>query len=593
MITLNAPGLGTIYLTYIFPNPDCAAINYIVPLEPIVPFDIFSVANDIRNQHLGENYSVDIPYLNTNPNDENPVILGIRIVYDHDVDVLNVFHYWTNSGTIDPAHVKLIVTYNFYLGTIDEGDKQICFMFWRFRESWSTQNLRDDGYFIITTNKTRFDKGVWFEPSAPTYPYGHMQYTLINEYTLLSMLPESEVCLDDSALSRSKQSRVVGDTYGKTNIAEHYFGDTVTIHTISNADGSAPDDNHDPNYDPNEGESGGNKGGDGQHNQRTDPIPIPDLPTIGAVDAGFITLYTLSVSDMQQFSSEMFDSSAWTAIKNLFANPMDFLCGCNLVPLTPHYTRTAKPKFGTYTWPHAYGVIDEQFYEINCGSVSLPKYYNNSYDNNPHTKLIIYLPYIGYKELNADEVIGNTLDVVYHVDIYSGACICFIYKDQPAGVGPGVPLILAQYTGNICVQVPVSQVSFEAMVSNAINILTAGAGIAAGVASGGSSTVAAAALGGATVSNITNMKPKPRRDGAIGSAGGYMGVQYPYIIREIPRLNLPSNYQQIKGYPCNMGGNLGAFSGYTEIDDIQVKNFSGTESELNEAIQLLKGGVIL
>lgn len=74
---------------------------------------------------------------------------------------------------------------------------------------------------------------------------------------------------------------------------------------------------------------------------------------------------------------------------------------------------------------------------------------------------------------------------------------------------------------------------------------------------------------------------------------GYLGAQRPYLIINIPNLNLPDNYGHYYGYPCNMTVNLGTLSGFTVVSDCHLDGFSCTKTELDEIEQLLKGGVIL
>lgn len=208
----------------------------------------------------------------------------------------------------------------------------------------------------------------------------------------------------------------------------------------------------------------------------------------------------------------------------------------------------------------------------------------------------------------------NTLSIKYHCDVLSGACVAFV-SIGAGGPGADVTRVIAQYSGNVITQVPVASQSFDSLVSNAINILTSGVGIAAGaaiggVASGGMASAAQATAGASQVSSavgaqvglgmggtaanmVMSMKPTYSRNGTPGSTAGYMSVQKPYLIKIVPRDAVAQNHIQLKGYPSNFGGTLGSLSGYCEVSEIHLTGSSASVEETTEIYSLLKGGVII
>lgn len=403
------------------------------------------------------------------------------------------------------------------------------------------------------------------------------------------------------------------------------FSDGIAINLSDIPGGLVPklDEITDPNIDPDPVPPWP---GPGPHIKIEDPIPIPDLPPLSAAGAGFITLYKLLPSEMQQFADECFDDSVWDILKHFFNKPADFVAGITICPFTPHGLTRWKPKFGTHTWSHSYTMVDDTFVSINCGSIHVQPFYNNCFDYTPYTKLTLWLPYIGYREIDADDVMGHNLNITYHCDCLSGACVAFVSIDAVGPSGPDIPRVLYQFNGNVLTQVPVDSVSLDSMVSAAIGLAGAALTTAAVVATAGAAAPAAAAegagagsaaaAGGATMTAaekgaamtavnakmgltastanaVQSMKPRTSHGGAMSSTAGYMGVQKPYLIKHVPMQSLPAGYVDLYGYPCNMGGKLGDFSGYTEVDDIQLNNIPATIPEISEIYQLLKGGIII
>lgn len=353
------------------------------------------------------------------------------------------------------------------------------------------------------------------------------------------------------------------------------------------------DDNHykrptektDPNDDD---DPSGEDGGDGDRDDESDPVPVPGLPDLGAASAGMITMYRMSAANMQTFSSSLWDD-AWTQIRAFFSDPMDFIIGCMMLPVEPQTSGSARPKFGSWTSDYAYSVISDQFIDIDLGTVEITKFFGSCFDYDPYTKIEIFLPYIGYRELPTDDVMGHTIGVNYHVDCLTGDCTAFVH------VVDGTPHVVCQFNGNVGVQVPMSRATYNDAVRNGISLLGTAVGIATAGAIGGAAGAAAAAapaVSQTTVSAVTSMKSGVKRSGALGGSAGAMGVQTPFIVRRIPRQSWPSNYAELNGYPANIGGYLSAFSGLTVCSSVKLIS-DATDQEKAEIEKLLMEGVIL
>lgn len=380
------------------------------------------------------------------------------------------------------------------------------------------------------------------------------------------------------------------------------------------------DEDDDPNIDPDPddpGDPGDNPPPEpGPKEKEYDPIPIPPKPTVTALGAGFLSLYSPSATLLNLFASELYSDSILDIIHNYFSNVADMIAGLAIVPFFVPITGFSKHRVGLFRTSMAFPIVADQFIDVDCGSVSVNNYYNSFLDYAPNTKIMVWLPYIGYQELNADEVMGQTLSIKYRCDILSGACVAFVMIGSGSDPSYNVGRVIAQFTGNVLTQVPAAAASYDSMVSSAINILTGAVGIAAGGAIGAAGAGAAAgaakapsATAGAvgaqvglgvagTASNIImGMKPTVARNGTPGSTAGYMGVQKPYLIKIVPRSAIAPNHIQLQGYPSNYGGTLASLTGYCEVQEIQLNiDPNGTAPEVDEKTEiyrLLKGGVVI
>lgn len=372
------------------------------------------------------------------------------------------------------------------------------------------------------------------------------------------------------------------------------------------------DEEDDPYIDPDPPEPGDDPSpAPGDREKDYDPVPIPPVPGLTALGAGFLSLYSPSATLLNLFADELYSDNVLQIIHNYFSNVADMIAGLAIVPFFVPISGFYKHRVGLFTTDIAFPKVSSQFIDVDCGSIDVKHFYNAFLDYAPNTKIMIWLPYIGYQELNADEVMNTVISVKYRCDILSGACVAFV--SITGGAVEGVTRVIAQFSGNVLTQVPAAAASYDSMVSSAINILTASVGIAAGAAIGGAGAGAAGAAAAAAPSNIgaavgaqvglgmagtagnaiMSMKPNVVRNGTPGSTTGYMGVQKPYLIKIVPRSAVAPNHIQLKGYPSNYGGTLAGLSGYCEVSEIQLANCPAEVDEKTEIYSLLKGGVIV
>lgn len=379
--------------------------------------------------------------------------------------------------------------------------------------------------------------------------------------------------------------------------------------------------------DPNEDDGGGNSGGGGgggDHDDESDKIEEgdeTDLEGISATNAGFVTLYKITMAQLQTLADEIYTDNVWQIVKNWWNKPNDMIAGLMLLPITPAGGTVYKPKVGLHTFNVSLPIVAKQYKEVDCGSLYIAEYYGGALDYSPYSRIQIYLPFIGLKELDVDEVMGKWLYVKYRIDVYNGDCIAFVkIGDGTAGNAS----IHYTFTGNCGQQIPTSGADFSAVINGCIqfatvavaSIISAGAaGAAAGAAgSAAAETGAVAAESAATaaqsvqaaanlkaagdisaagVNAVMNAKPRVERSGSIGCSLGQMGVLKPFIIRTIPRQSLPTGYKSFEGYPSNISGTLSSFAGYTVVDTVKLKGIPATDSEIAEIERALKGGVYL
>ena len=378
-------------------------------------------------------------------------------------------------------------------------------------------------------------------------------------------------------------------------------------------------------------EGGGDSGKQnfGDYSDMVNPDAMPDETAVGALASGLISIFSPTKAQVQRLADVLWQKDFLDFLDSQFSNIEDLIISFGMVPFVIPTSGS-----GSYTWfdyavvipgtsvPRyaTFNIAASQFIEFNMGNVSLTGgdtsngYTSDSVlDYAPYSKLGIYLPFIGYEELNIDECRGKSINLKYRIDILSGAVLALISINGRT---------LYQFTGNCLVQLPITSQDCSQMIANTVNIgiAAASAGAAGAIASAGDALTSArldsgaitsemgdfqnaqhaaqvsnanGSLAGATANAAMGMKPNYKMSGAISGSTCLVGVKQPYLFLTTPKQSMPEGYEKVCGFPCNMGGKLGSFSGYTVVEDIRLNGLVATSPEVEEIYKLLKSGVII
>lgn len=321
-------------------------------------------------------------------------------------------------------------------------------------------------------------------------------------------------------------------------------------------------------------------GGNGSFDDTTVPITIPSIPTISAVDTGFITLFNPTQAQLRALASYMWSASFdLTTLRKLFADPMDCILGLSIVPVAVPDGGLSQVTVGNNATGIQMIKAGAQYVSVDCGSININEFWGAYLDYSPYTKVDLYLPYIGTHAINTDDVMNKTIHVLYHVDILSGACTAFVECDGT---------VLYEFIGQCSSSIPITGKDW----TNVINgVLGVAGSIGTMVATGGASAPMSVPV--LASSAVNALKPNVEKSGSMSGTGGMMAVQVPYIIVTRPKQALPSGQNAMEGYPSYITRELGSLSGYTEVADIHLTGIPCTQQELDEIERLLGEGVYL
>lgn len=435
-----------------------------------------------------------------------------------------------------------------------------------------------------------------------SYSLTHVTYDSNNPPTIASNVTEETARtftlfvdenydIDNNTISVTNCSYEYETTADGKTIYLHLYAPTGTV-VITAAAGTD---------DPYSGEGDGTIGGA--------DVGVPGLPTLGNVSAGLFSLFAPTAGQMNALADFLWTDidfsqvisapdqlSALNAIANIFqelgeafkreiANPAKMIFGLSIIPSQGlAIGGAANVKIGFVDTGVSMNVLTNRYFSVDCGGVTISPVCGDTFlDYAPYSKFSIYLPYIGVKPLDANDCVGHTISVKYNCDAVSGGCVCYVLKDGA---------VYYQYAGNVAMNLPLSSESWANTIAAAMNTASQ---LAAGIASGGVAGAGAAALQAASnvAANPSQLSPQIDHSGAVNGAAGYLGVQYPYIIREAVRFLDTAGMNEIKGYPSHYLTKLSNLSGYTEVLECHLTGIKATGNELTEIENLLKSGVII
>lgn len=339
-----------------------------------------------------------------------------------------------------------------------------------------------------------------------------------------------------------------------------------------------------------QGGNSGTGGGEGTFSDTGDIIGVPALPTLSAVDTGFISLFNPSASQVKALANYMWSQNFDLSLfKNIVANPIQCILGLSIVPVDPVNAGTKTLTVGNIATDVSMPYLASQYVEVDCGTLNIAEFWGSYLDYSPYTKIQLYLPYIGIVPVDIDDMQNSTIKVVYHVDVLSGACVAYVLCGGTQ---------LYTYIGQCSSNIPVTSNDFTNTLNGILGIAgSIGSLVSSSTPTGKTGTVNTggqiSSIAGIASNAVDMFKPNIQKSGALSGTGGMLGVQTPYLICQRPRQSVPAYQNHFTGYPSNITYTLSDLTGYTEVQSVHLDNVPCTDAEMTEILEYLIGGVVI
>ena len=341
--------------------------------------------------------------------------------------------------------------------------------------------------------------------------------------------------------------------------------------TLFKLSGEIPEKNIIPGYPGKPGDTGG---GNGKFDDSSDDISLPEDNDMDAINANFVSMYKMTKSELSDFASKLWSTDIWDNLLKKINNPMEYIISLHTLPVSvPQASSSGISIVGIPTGATG-GKVTKSYVDVDCGTLTIDEYWGNALDYS-YTRLSIYLPYVGIVPLNGN-LMGATINVVYRVEVLTGAFICFIHS-----LKNGKKQILSYYSGTCSSTIPFNSNDFSKYLQSVIS-----AGVV--LAQPEKLTIPTAIE---TADNVLNASNSIQSGGSYSGNVGSMGVRYPYLIITRPVWQIPGNYYKYHGFPSYITKKLSDVTGFTKIARIKFEHITATDEEKTQIMNLLTSGV--
>ena len=322
-----------------------------------------------------------------------------------------------------------------------------------------------------------------------------------------------------------------------------------------------------------EGSDGYTEDNDNGYNDGEDKDDKDD--DTGDVSAGIGVLtstFKMTKERLVQLGQFLWGSNIFDKFSLVNNNPIENIISCKSIPINTDGTNQEIILGNVATGVNG-EKISNNFAKQTIGSILINEHYHNFLDYTPYTNVILYLPYIGFKELDTTLVMNKTIQVIYTIDAITGGCLAQVYVNN---------VRLYEFTGNVGIDIPITA-SNRAQVES--GYIQAGVGATMSAVGGNVGSAVTSLLNSATsqyhYSSTGNPSPM-----CVASTNRTC-----YVIIDRPNYQNLKAFNHTRGRKCYLSKTISTLKGFTICDsNIDLSGINATQSELEELKEILSSG---
>ncbi len=285
------------------------------------------------------------------------------------------------------------------------------------------------------------------------------------------------------------------------------------------------------------------------------------------------TTFAITESQLQSLGGFIWSNNFIENIKLLNNSPIENILSIKLMPINLASSTTTSILLGNVDTGIYATKVTSKIIKVNVGSIDINELYNSFLDYAPFTKITIFLPFIGFMELDCNEFMGRTLKVTYYFDIITGNCQADISAND---------YTLCVFDGQCGIDIPITA-SNRAQVESAYikGIINTGAEIIANNPTGAINAIV----------NSATAQYHYQTSGSLSPSCSAQNVKNCYVIIDRPTYQDIATFRKTKGLMCNLSYNIGSLSGFTKCNEgVNLSGIPCTETERQEIHDILTNG---
>lgn len=316
--------------------------------------------------------------------------------------------------------------------------------------------------------------------------------------------------------------------------------------------------------------------------------PTPDVDT-----DSFYTVFEVNKTMLNSLNEVLWNTSALEEIKRAFTNnPLEAIISLHQVYYIPNKQETESGidtrdiHLGAYNTHIKAPIIPKRYQRIEYNPIPVNKQFESIRDY--QRDLTLYLPFIGFRQLDITDVCGNTANssiyISYTVDNLTGDCVAIVSVNKDGNIDRK-PLYM--FNGNCSSQLPLTGADRSGLLSASLSAI---GGVASTVLTGGAT---APSLIGSALNFANNMGMSIDRSGNITGNHGAMLYKYPFLIINYPIPFDAENFKHYGGGSSNVTTTLKYCQGFTKMSECIIDSIPCTSQEKSSIQSMLASGIII
>lgn len=324
---------------------------------------------------------------------------------------------------------------------------------------------------------------------------------------------------------------------------------------------------------------------------------LTNFTVLAEIDATNLNLIAQALNNNITLEDSIPEMLAKIARSLVQKNIADGVLSIKIIPIPqggslPYRTGIAEQLFDPIGLDPVQGKkLNNTLKKYHIGSMGIHKVYNDYRDF--LCEYSIYLPFSGIHRLDADVIVGNTLNIYADIDFLTGSILYHLIVDN--GI---YSRDIYTFTGDCAIELPITGNDYSAKYESVMNGIFSGVGMIAGAAAGGpvgamagAGGVSALTTGLKTIGNAATVKGNYMQTGKLVPNSCALSVLYPYLIVSTPQ-DVSPDYTALKGRPTHKMLKLNLLNGFAIVSNINLDSIPyATDEDKEDLRNLLASGV--